>query len=117
MCNLEPWYDRSHNVFFDWLVAAGALGLLTYLSLYGVTLWFMWKNNNGMPLSEKAILTGMLAGYFIHNFFVFDNLTSYILFFALLAYITVRAKGSTDTSHSRPLFDKDQMNLLVIPVI
>lgn len=117
MCNLEPWYDRSHNVFFDWLVAAGALGLLTYLSLYAVTLWFMWKKNNGMPLSEKAILTGMLAGYFIHNFFVFDNLTSYILFFALLAYITIRAKSTQDTSHSKPLFDKDQMNLLVIPVI
>ena len=24
----EPWFDRSHNVFFDWLIAAGALGLL-----------------------------------------------------------------------------------------
>lgn len=117
MCNLEPWYDRSHNVFFDWLVAAGALGLLTYLSLYAVTLWFMWKKDNGMPLREKAILTGMLAGYFVHNFFVFDNLTSYILFFALLAYITVRAKSTSDTSHAKPFFDKEMMNLLVVPVI
>ena len=117
MCNLEPWYDRSHNVFFDWLVAAGALGLLTYLSLYGVTLWFMWKKkDHTMPFSEKAILTGMLAGYFIHNFFVFDNLTSYILFFALLAYITVRTREELP-SQGHPLFDKDQMNLLVLPVI
>ncbi len=117
MCDLEPWYDRSHNVFFDWLVAAGALGLITYLSLYGVTLWYMWRKEHGMPLSEKAILTGMLAGYFIHNLFVFDNLTSYILFFALLAYITVRTKSNTDTSHSKPLFDNEMMNLFVIPVI
>ncbi len=116
MCNLEPWYDRSHNVFFDWLVAAGALGLLTYLSLYGVTLWFMWKRENQMTLSEKAILTGMLAGYFIHNFFVFDNLTSYILFFALLAYITSRTKAGGE-HHGKVLFDKDQMNLLVTPMI
>ena len=116
MCNLEPWYDRSHNVFFDWLVAAGTLGLLTYLSLYAVTLWSMWKRKNVMPLSEKAILTGMLSGYFIHNFFVFDNLTSYILFFAVLAYITVRTKDEV-TGKGHPLFDTDQMNLLVIPVI
>jgi O-antigen ligase len=116
MCNLEPWYDRSHNVFFDWLVAAGALGLLTYLSLYGVTLWFMWKRENQMTLTEKAILTGMLAGYFIHNFFVFDNLTSYILFFALLAYITSRTKAGGE-HHGKVLFDKDQMNLLVTPII
>lgn len=117
MCNLEPWYDRSHNVFFDWLVAAGALGLLTYLSLYGVTLWFMWKKkDHTMPLLEKAILTGLLAGYFIHNFFVFDNLTSYILFFAVLAYITVRTREELP-SQGHPLFDKDQMNLLVVPII
>ena len=117
MCNLEPWYDRSHDVFFDWLVAAGALGLLTYLSLYGVTLWFMWKKkDHTMPLSEKAILTGMLAGYFVHNIFVFDNLTSYILFFAFLAYITVRTREELPT-HGHPLFDKDQMNLLIVPII
>jgi O-antigen ligase/Flp pilus assembly protein TadD len=116
MCNLEPWYDRSHNVFFDWLVAAGTLGLLTYLSLYGVTLWFMWKRENQMTLTEKAILTGMLAGYFIHNFFVFDNLTSYILFFAVLAYITSRTKAG-GTHHGGAMFDKDQMNLLVAPII
>lgn len=117
MCNLEPWYDRSHDVFFDWLIAAGALGLLTYLSLYGVTLWFMWKKkDHGMPLSEKAILTGLLSGYFVHNIFVFDNLTSYILFFAILAYITVRTREELP-SHGHPLFDKDQMNLLIIPII
>lgn len=116
MCNLEPWYDRSHDVFFDWLVAAGALGLITYLSLYGVTLWFMWKRENNMPLAEKAILTGALAGYFIHNVFVFDNLTSYILFFALLAYITSRTRAGGE-HHSKTVVDEDQMNLLVIPVI
>lgn len=117
MCNLEPWYDRSHNVFFDWLVAAGALGLLTYLSLYGVTLWYVWKKkDHTMPFTEKAILTGLLVGYFTHNFFVFDNLTSYILFFAVLAYITVRTREELPT-HGHPLFDKDQMNLLVVPII
>ncbi len=116
MCNLEPWYDRSHNVFFDWLVAAGALGLLSYLSLYGVTLWFMWKKENHMALTEKAILTGALAGYFIHNFFVFDNLTSYILFFALLAYITSRTKAGGE-QHGKALLDKEQITLLAAPVI
>ncbi|MEN9880944.1 MAG: hypothetical protein RLZZ308_127 [Candidatus Parcubacteria bacterium] len=117
MCNLEPWYDRSHNVFFDWLVAAGILGLLSYLSLYGVTLWFMWKKENDIPILERAILTGLLAGYFIHNIFVFDNLTSYILFFAVLAYIVVRARGHNETSHARPLFNNEQMNLIVVPLI
>jgi len=84
----EPWFDRSHDVFFDWLVAAGSLGLTAYLSLFGVILYYLWFGKK-KPFSvvERAILTGMLAGYFIHNVFVFDNLTSYIIFFAVLGYI------------------------------
>lgn len=115
MCHLEPWYDRSHNVFFDWLVAGGILGLLTYFSLYAVTLWYMWRRENEMPVLEKAIITGALAAYFIHNVFVFDNLTSYILFFAILAYVTVRTKDGV--SHGKAIVSGDQMNYLVAPLI
>ena len=34
----EPWFDRSHNVFLDWLVAAGVVGLIAYLYLFLVPL-------------------------------------------------------------------------------
>lgn len=117
MCNLEPWYDRSHDVFFDWLVAGGTLGLLTYLSLYGVALSLMWRKENDVPLREKAILSGMILGYFIHNIFVFDNLTSYILFAALLAYIVVRTGGDKIHTHGKSYANEEEMNLIWIPVI
>ncbi|MEI6811075.1 MAG: O-antigen ligase family protein, partial [Candidatus Nomurabacteria bacterium] len=117
MYNLEPWYDRSHDVFFDWLVAAGILGLLSYLSLYVVALWLMWFKPHDMPVRERAILTGIMAGYFVHNIFVFDNLTSYILFFALLAYIVMRTHGDTIRSKAKELVTQETMNLIVAPVI
>jgi O-antigen ligase len=34
MYSQEQWFDRTHNVFFDWLIAGGILGLLSYLSLF-----------------------------------------------------------------------------------
>jgi len=83
----EPWFDRSHNVFFDWLIAAGALGLLSYLALFGALLYLIWFGKHNLSIIERSILIGMLVTYFIHNVFVFDNLVSYILFFTMLAYI------------------------------
>jgi O-antigen ligase len=85
----EAWFDRAHNVFMDWLVAGGLLGLISYLALYLTPIYMMWrgKGRNNMKLIERSLLTGLLTAYFIHNVFVFDNLMSYIIFIALLAYI------------------------------
>lgn len=116
MWNLEPWYDRSHNVFFDWLVAAGILGLLAYLSLYVVTLSLMWRKHSDMPMREKAIITGALAGYFVHNVFVFDNLTSYILFLLLIAYVVVRTGGRPELT-GKSYANEEMMRLVWLPVV
>ncbi len=86
----EPWFDRSHNVFFDWLIAGGILGLLSYLSLFAIATFLLLKRGDEIPFKEKALLAGALVAYFIHNVFVFDNLTSYILFFTILGYIASR---------------------------
>lgn len=108
MWRQEPWFDRSHNVFFDWLIAGGIFGLLAYLSLFGVMLWYVWFGKRVQwSIPEKSVFTGMLGAYFIHNIFVFDNLTSYILFFSLLAYVhsghaeqLVEERGQTKKKNS-----------------
>lgn len=116
MWMLESWYDRSHDVFFDWLVAAGALGLISYLSLYVIALYLMWRKKNDMPLRERAILTGLLAGYFVHNIFVFDNLISYTMFFALLAYIAFRT-GARGEVHEGKAVSAEHMKMFWVPLI
>ena len=82
MYDQEQWFDRTHNVFFDWLVAGGALGILSYLSIFFAVIYSLWKRNgSNLSIAEESILTGLLVGYFFQNLFVFDNVTSYILFF------------------------------------
>jgi len=90
MYRLEPWFDRAHNVFLDWMVAGGTIALLAYLSLYLALLYIIWWKDQSFSHVEKSILTGLLATYFFNNLFVFDNLISYIFFFVLLAYIHQR---------------------------
>lgn len=94
MFGQEQWFDRVHNVVFDWLVAAGFLGLLSYLSLFVFALWGLWKSA-AFTSYERSILAGLLAAYFFHNLFVFDNIFSYILFASVLAYIAWRSSENS----------------------
>lgn len=83
----EQWFDRTHDVFLDWLIAGGLLGFLSYASLYISLFYYIWKKDNSLDIYGKSIFTGMIAAYIFHNIFVFDNLISYIMFFSILAYL------------------------------
>jgi O-antigen ligase len=87
MYDQEQWFDRAHNVFFDWLIAGGIPALLAYLSLFGCALYCIWRRARALSVLEKSVLTGLLAGYFFQNLFVFDNITSLIYFFTILAFV------------------------------
>lgn len=110
----EQWFDRSHNVFMDWLIAAGVLGLAGYLSLFGIALYFIFSSRSRFTVIEKSIWLGLLASYFIHNIFVFDNLSSYVLFFLILGYINDR---HTHDRHEKPYAEplsENQVNKIIL---
>lgn len=95
----EQWFDRSHNVFMDWLISAGSLGLLGYLLLFVFAFVCIFSKKANLTIIEKSVLIGLFAAYFIHNLFVFDNLSSYILFFLLLAYVHDRYTHDRQVVH------------------
>ena len=85
MWSQEQWFDRAHSVFLDWLVAGGLLGLISYLALFVFALIYVIQSD--LTLGKKSILIGLFAGYAVHNIFVFDNQTSYVMFFTALAFV------------------------------
>lgn len=93
MWGQEPWFDRTHDIVFDWLIAGGFLGLMTYFATPSVLLYYLWlyrRKESVVGVTEKALWTGLLAAYTFHNLFVFDNLTSYILYISVLAFLAWR---------------------------
>ena len=97
----EAWYDRTHNVVFDWLIAGGILGALAYFSIFIATLFYTVvrpivnrfrkrKEDATFTVMERALLLGLLGAYVFHNLFVFDNIVSYIFFAVILAFIHTR---------------------------
>jgi Flp pilus assembly protein TadD/O-antigen ligase len=97
MYTQEPWFDRVHNIFFDWLVAGGLFGVTAYLLMCLAVLWMVFKLNV-TPL-EKGILMGLFLGYYFHNVFVFDNLISYVFFFSMAAYISFKYTHQERSEH------------------
>ena len=88
MYNQESWFDRTHDIVLDWLIAGGLLGLLSYISMFIALLFYIKKaDNHFLPKEDKAVILGLISAYTFHNLFVFDQIGSYILFFTLLAYV------------------------------
>jgi len=90
----EPWFDRTHNVVLDWLIAAGVLGLLAYISIFLALLWVVYKTKE-FNVVQKWFLVGLMAAYSFHNLTVFDQVISYILFFSFVGWIIATAKDVT----------------------
>lgn len=93
MYTQEPWFDRAHNTFLDWLVAGGLLGFISYLSVLGTLYYYVFKAEEDFLRNEdKAVLLGLVSAYSFNNLFVFDQISSYILFFTVLAYVHAHTK-------------------------
>ncbi len=91
----EAWYDRVHNIAFDWLIAGGILGFLAYFGILAAAIFYLFvrplvKHEEAFTVAERGVLLGLLAGYTFHNLFVFDNIVSYIFYAAILAFIHAR---------------------------
>ncbi|MEY4440683.1 MAG: hypothetical protein RLY49_309 [Candidatus Parcubacteria bacterium] len=86
MYGQEPWFDRTHNAFLDWTIQSGIGGGLLYIALFICALWTIYKSNS-LVKTEKNILISLIIAYGIHNFFVFDNYSSYLMFFTTLGLI------------------------------
>jgi O-antigen ligase/tetratricopeptide (TPR) repeat protein len=85
----ENWFDRAHNIVFDTLISTGLVGLLSYLAIFGVVFWTLWRafKRKRIDFMNMALFGILMVGYFAENFFVFDMLYSYLPFFTVLAFV------------------------------
>lgn len=83
MYGQEPWFDRAHNTFLDWLIAGGAPALLLFLALLGSTALILYRRETTAP--ERIFLLAGLVAYALQGLVVFDNLFTYVPLAAILA--------------------------------
>ena len=100
------WYDRAHNIFFDYLVMTGILGLISFLGIFIVYYWIFFKarkraENNSVEIRGKeklpitnykllitnTLLFALPVAYLVQGIVLFDVLPIYINIFLFLAFV------------------------------
>lgn len=88
------WYDRAHNIFFDYLVMTGALGLLSFIGIFVAYYWQFFKAGkqeiipiaNYQSLIARALFFSLPIAYLVQGLVLFDVLSIYINLFMFLAF-------------------------------
>ncbi|MCX6782244.1 MAG: O-antigen ligase family protein [Candidatus Magasanikbacteria bacterium] len=86
----ETWFDNAHNIIMNTLAVQGALGILSYLALFGVGAYVLisgYRRKGAIDYHIMAVGCGFLAAHFVGNITVFENITSYLYFMFWLAMI------------------------------
>lgn len=87
----EPWFDRVHNLYLDWLIAGGIPALLLFLALFASATFGLYRGSASRP--ERILLLSAFVAYGVQGLVVFDNLFTYVPFAAMLALAhTARSK-------------------------
>jgi len=123
---IDVWYDRAHNIIFDTAVASGTLGLMSYLAVFATAIFSLVRlfprvaerKNVFLPLGMITVL----MAYFFQNFWVFDMISSYVMFFLSLAFInflmlTSKEEPMADYSEKeKPIYSLIGAILIIVSV-
>jgi len=110
----EPWFDRAHDIFFDWLVAGGIPALLLFLSLLGSAVVALHRKSVSKP--ERVLLLAALVAYAIQGVVVFDNLFTYVP----LAIILAMAHSMSSRPYKKLEAAKDvsdEAGQMILPIV
>lgn len=81
----DGWFDRAHNKYLDLLVNQGMVGFALYAALIVAIL---------ASLRHTPIAQSLFVAYLVQNFFIFDTIVTYPIFF-LLAVLGASRHNST----------------------
>lgn len=110
----KVWFDRAHNIFFDYLVFSGILGLLSFIGMFVVLFWQLFtiksekrsetldtknyqqnkkeiieaSDKKLQSILQRALMLGLPIAYLVQGLVLFDVLPIYINLFLFLAFAT-----------------------------
>lgn len=86
----ETWFDNAHSVIFNTLTVQGVVGIVTYLTMYAISITMLGIGiRRGVVSRSVGFLSiGFLVAHLVGLATVFENPTSYLYFFIFLGFVT-----------------------------
>ena len=95
--NAEQWFDRTHNMFLDWMVFGGLVGLGSFLALLGSLLYVIWRyGESELGRVGQSVLTGVVVMYIAQNFVAFDSLATGIWITTICIFVALLYKETSE---------------------
>ena len=110
----EPWFDRAHNTFVDWLVAGGVPALLLFAALLIAAVAALLRAPS-LSRAERILLVSALAAYAVQALVVFDNLFTYVPLAAILAIAHAASSRKVRAIESLPEPAASKIDALYAP--
>ena len=98
------WFDRAHNKFLDVLVMNGLFGILAYSAIFFFFFRFLFKRvvsqnpflRRGQGEVARLALLFFGISMLVHLFFIFDQPTTYIALFIMIAFTILFAENNLE---------------------
>jgi O-antigen ligase/tetratricopeptide (TPR) repeat protein len=85
----ETYFDRAHNNIVDITSTTGALGILSYLSIFVFVGYYLVAGfrRKTISIEDFSVISALIIAYFIQNLLVFDSLVTYLSLMVILGYL------------------------------
>ncbi len=101
----ETVWDKPHNGVLEMAVGAGIAGALLYVLIFVVAIYHVLTKDEKQVVGQatefnhtdalmRAVIVGVTVAYFVQKIFLFDTTNSLIVWYAWLAFISVKYGNS-----------------------
>ncbi len=81
------YFDKPHNVFLEQLETGGILGFVSYLGLFVMWGYELWRSRRGKFASIVPFLGAGMVAYLLENTISFDTIGTYLMLAVFFAFV------------------------------
>lgn len=115
----DVWFDRAHNKVLDVLVMQGLFGLIVFLGIWVLVLFYAFKIKKPPVDSQGSLIRPAVLffaiSYFVHDLFLFESPAASVALFMFFAFVVFTARPEKTRNKEEPS-SASERSLIISPI-